>query len=46
MKQQLITTFDPAGSTGTFPGGINAAREITGFYRDASNVFHGFARSK
>ena len=41
---QVITTFDPAGSTSTFPRSINGAGEIAGFYRDASNVNRGFVR--
>ena len=34
-------TFDPPGSTGTAPAGINPAGAITGYYVDA-NGGHGF----
>lgn len=37
-------TFDPPGSTGTFPSGINPAGAITGTYFDASGG-HGFLRT-
>ena len=37
---------DPAGSTSTAGRSINASGEITGSYRDASFVKHGFVRSK
>jgi len=48
-----ITAFDApdAGKssgqgTGMFLYGINARVKITGYYIDASNVYHGFLRSK
>lgn len=37
-----ITSFDPPGSTGTFPVSINDAGVVTGFYLDSNNVNHGF----
>jgi hypothetical protein len=40
-----FTTFDPPGSTGTFPSGINPMGAITGSYNDASNMTHSFVRS-
>jgi hypothetical protein len=48
-----ITTFDvPGAGTGAFQGtqpavtsGINPAGAITGWYIDASNVYHGFLRA-
>jgi hypothetical protein len=47
-----ITTFDvPGAGTGPFQGtiggsGITPAGTATGYYVDASNVYHGFARDK
>ena len=45
-----ITTFDPPGSVGTFPTGINAAGTITGYYGETTGtpftVFHGFLRAR
>ncbi len=40
---QSFTTFDPPGSTGTNPLGINSSGEITGWFQDATGV-HGFVR--
>jgi hypothetical protein len=39
-----ITTFDPPGSTFTFPTAINPGGVITGAFTDASGVSHGFVR--
>jgi hypothetical protein len=39
------TTFDPLGSTGTQPQGINPAGAITGYYYDATGVAHGLVRA-
>src|SRR6266496_4260626 len=44
--QPSFTTFDPPGSTGTFPQSINPAGAITGFYADANRVAHGFLRAR
>jgi hypothetical protein len=44
-----IATFDAPGASGTFPvapGSINERGEITGFYGEANNRWHGFVRSK
>ena len=40
-----IVTFDPSGSVGTYPYGENALGAITGFYKDGSNLYHGFLRT-
>ena len=40
---QNFTSFDPPNSTSTFPQGINAAGQITGYYFDPSGS-HGFLR--
>src|SRR5579871_5696294 len=45
-----IVTFDVPGAgsgfrQGTTATGINPAGEITGYYVDASNIYHGFVRS-
>jgi hypothetical protein len=40
-----IASFDPPGSTATYPAAINASGEIAGYYTDASNVSHGFVRA-
>ena len=37
-----ITTFDPRGSTDTFPTGIDDKGAVTGYYYDSSSVVHGF----
>ena len=39
-------TFDPPGSTFTFPTGINPGGVITGSYNDASGMGHGFVRAR
>ena len=44
LSQPTITTFDPPGSTETDPQSISNGA-ITGSYRDASNVAHGFVRA-
>jgi hypothetical protein len=46
-----FTTFDAPGAgtganQGTFPGNINPAGTIAGYYLDASKVYHGFLRAK
>jgi hypothetical protein len=38
-------TFDPTGSVETTPYSINTSGAITGYYLDASNVYHGFVRA-
>ena len=45
-----ITTFEVPGAyagfdLGTGIASINAVRDVTGFYRDASSVLHGFVRA-
>jgi hypothetical protein len=40
-----FTTFDPPGSTFTFPQTINPAGAITGWYLDALDLDHGFIRN-
>jgi hypothetical protein len=37
-------TVDPPGSTSTYAEGINASGAVTGSYRDAAGVAHGFLR--
>jgi len=48
-KATIITFNAPGAGTGsgqgTFPLAINPAGTITGFYADASNVYHGFLRA-
>jgi len=39
-----IVTFDPPGSTSTFPGAITASEVIIGSYIDTTGVTHGFVR--
>jgi uncharacterized membrane protein len=41
---QTITTFDPNGSISTIPQAMNGAGQITGYYLDATGVYHGFLR--
>jgi hypothetical protein len=41
-----FATFDPIDSTYTQPSDINAEGTITGYYTDASDVWHGFVRSR
>ena len=41
-----IKTFEaPGAGQGTVGLSVNAAGDITGFYVDASAVFHGFVRT-
>ncbi len=40
-----ITSFDPSGSAGTFPTGIDHAGAITGYWNDSGGATHGFVRS-
>ncbi len=40
-----IVTFDPQGSVATSASDISAPGAITGFYRDATYIFHGFLRA-
>ena len=44
-SQPTFITFDPPGSTGTFPSGINSAGVITGFY-NVGFFNHGFVRAR
>lgn len=39
-----ITTFDPPGSTYTYPDSINDAGAITGEFVGTDYVHHGFVR--
>jgi len=39
------SSFDPLGSTGTYPIWITSQRAITGYYGDASGITHGFILS-
>lgn len=41
-----ILTFDVPSATFTYPTGINAAGQVTGYYLDATGQQHGFVRSK
>jgi hypothetical protein len=50
-NRSRLTTFDApdagtASGQGTIGESINGAGDITGDYRDASNVYHGFVRNK
>ena len=45
MPDGTITTFDPAGSTGTFPTGIDDKGAAAGYYSDSNHVTRGFVRS-
>src|SRR5689334_1772891 len=40
-----ITTFDVPGATSTYPGSINPAGAITGYYVGTDNQNHGFLRA-
>ncbi len=40
-----FTTFDPVGSIGTFPAGINSSGSITGYYYESGYREHGFVRT-
>jgi hypothetical protein len=44
-KAEPITTFDPPGSTFTFPTGINQAGAITGYYFTSGPFPRGFLRA-
>jgi hypothetical protein len=44
-NSNLLTTFDPPGSVWTKPTSINSFGAITGSYRDAASVDHGFVRN-
>jgi hypothetical protein len=39
-----IAIFDPDGSTGTIPTGINAEGVIVGYYNAGGNAYHSFLR--
>ena len=41
-----IVLFDASPNVPTFPTSINHSGEITGYYIDPSQVFHGFTRDK
>jgi hypothetical protein len=43
-RDGTFTTFDPPGSTNTYPFDINPAGVIAGYYSDASGGSHGFLR--
>ena len=43
--KSTITTFDPAGSTGTYAYSINGSGTITGPYTDTNGTYHGFVRT-
>src|SRR5215469_5814368 len=36
--------FFPSGAVFTAPGAIDSAGQVTGYYTDSSNIFHGFLR--
>src|SRR5438105_5859939 len=40
-----ITSFDVAGSSGTYALSINAGGSATGYYLDANGLEHGFVRT-
>jgi hypothetical protein len=40
-----FSKFDPPGSVGTFPNGMNSKLAIVGYYSDSNGVYHGFLRS-
>lgn len=40
-----FVNFDVPGAAATFPSDINDSNEVTGDYRDHSNVSHGFIRT-
>ncbi len=43
LAQGTYTQIDePSGAEGTLVGGVDAAGDIVGSYRDASGLFHGF----
>jgi hypothetical protein len=44
-RQPTFITFNPPGSTSTFPSAITPGRVIIGSYADASGVTHGFLRT-
>jgi uncharacterized membrane protein len=45
VAAENIITFDVPGATqGTFAFGVNTAGKIVGYYRDSSDVNHGFLR--
>jgi predicted membrane protein len=44
-KPVTIITFDPPGSTLTFPSAITAAGAVVGSYSDSSGAQHGFLRN-
>src|ERR1700721_3394683 len=41
----MFTVFDPSGSVNTESTSINGNDAIAGFYRDGSDVTHGFVRA-
>jgi hypothetical protein len=41
---QTITSFDPAGSTNTFPTAINLSGTVAGYYIDSGGAFRGMLR--
>jgi hypothetical protein len=43
--QPTFITFDPPGSISTYATAINPAGAITGYYQDASFMYHGFLRA-
>jgi hypothetical protein len=40
-----FTKFDPPGSAGTLPQGLNPKLAIVGYSSDSNGVYHGFVRS-
>src|SRR5579864_4089779 len=44
-RNGTFARFDPSGSAGTYPLGINSSDVIVGRYDDASGIMHGFIRS-
>jgi hypothetical protein len=44
-RSGTFTVFDAPDATATYPDSINNGGDITGYYVDASNVYHGFLRT-
>src|SRR3984957_4102762 len=45
-QEAAYVIFDPPGSIYTQPNSINREGAITGYYRDAQSVSHGFLRDR
>ena len=44
LPNGTIVTVDPSGSLFTWSAALNDSGTITGYYLDATNVFHAFLR--